>query len=131
MRCDRICGRGNGRRLPLSQHASGDDIEALIPFFEQQVLDHGLAELHFFVLGRRSTEVSEGSQIVARRGRHEVRRQLQLDEAIVGNVFIESVDDAIATAPGVQISSARRIFSVFPVTGHVEPVAAPSLAVVR
>ena len=66
---------------------------------------------------------SSGPQLVA--------GDLFLDEAVVGLVGVEGLDDVVAIAPGVGARLVGLEAVGLGVAGEVEPVAAPALAVVR
>ena len=71
---------------------------------------------------------------VVRRFSVEGRRSpasLLADELVVGLVVVERVDDVVAIPPGVGVSEVLVHAVGVGVAGHVEPVPAPALAVVR
>ena len=62
----------------------------------------------------------------------QVGGDLQLDEAVVGHVVVESGDDPVAVTVGVGVRlDAEGVRLVLGVAGDVEPVPAPALAVMR
>jgi len=56
--------------------------------------------------------------------------ELLFDEKVVGYVVVERFDDPIAITPGIRIRlPVATSVAIFGIARHVEPIAAPSLAV--
>ena len=64
-------------------------------------------------------------------GRELIARDLFLNELVVRFVFIEGADDVIAISPGIVAIAIVLKASGIGVANHIQPVPAPSLAVVR
>ena len=77
-------------------------------------------------------EVTGGNKIftaldVIGRGK-QVAGDLLGEEAVVGLVFVEGLDDIVAVAPGVRVKDVRFFAARFGVTRDIKPVASPALA---
>ena len=60
-----------------------------------------------------------------------VAGELFADEAGVGNVIVETVDDIVTVAPGMRAKFVVLVAVTFSEADHVQPVSSPALAVVR
>ena len=108
-------GAGDGE----AEEAAGDGVDAVVDGFGE-----GLGEF------ASEAEEPEGGEVAAVVVVGElVGGQLELDEAVVGHVFVEGADDPVAV--GVGIGEAFADVAGVGVAGYIEPVAAPALAVAR
>ena len=73
--------------------------------------------------------VSSGDQAFDRAGFDFIACQLHLDEVVIGAVTIKACDDPIAIAPGVVAVAVELEAAGVGVADQVQPVAAPTLAV--
>ena len=58
----------------------------------------------------------------------DVSRDLLLNEAVVGLVGIERIDDVVAVSPGFPRRDAAALAQTVGIAGQIEPVPAPALA---
>ena len=74
---------------------------------------------------------AQGGQVFRPMVRHQVGGQLQGDEAVIGLVPVQSVDDPVPVGVGVRIAAfaAEGVAAGVGVSGHVQPVPRPALAV--
>ena len=62
--------------------------------------------------------------------RQEIARKLFGQELVVGEILVEGIDDIVAIPPGVTHDGVGVVGGRFGVTHEIEPVSAPTLAVV-
>ena len=82
-------------------------------------------------LARTASAEAGGDQGVAIAGREVVAGELEHQEAIVGQIGVQGVDDPVAIAPGVGAFGVELEAVGVGVVSQVEPVLAPALAVMR
>ena len=123
-----IVTTGAGQRQP--QKGRTDRFDPLFPFLRDDLLDHQMIELQFLPIGRAESEKTERRIVLRLRIGEQVRRKLLPHEIVVGQVCIERPRDPIAIEPGLGDSLAPR-FRHVTVAGQVEPVPAPTLAILR
>jgi hypothetical protein len=119
-----------GHRQP--EQPARDRVDALVPVVGREAPDHVGRQPLILVVDGRGAEVPERPQVVAARVRHQIRRDLQLDEARVGHVGVDRLDDPVAVAPREGIRLVGRLGGrvVLAVAGDVHPVPPPALAIV-
>ena len=87
--------------------------------------------------GTQAEESGGRERLVANRRIHQIAGQLSLYELVVRQVVVEGANHPVAIGPGVRIRAiAARVriqaaVVVFAVARHVEPDAAPALAIMR
>jgi hypothetical protein len=122
-----IVAPGAGDRQ--AEDATGERVHAVLQFIG---LGLGLACGAFAELGSHAleSEAREPRRVIRDRPREEITRDLQPDEVVVGKVVVEGLHDPVAVAEGGGRRREERIALVVRIAGHIQPVAAPALAVV-
>ncbi len=122
-------GAGDGE----AEEATGDSVDALVAFVGAALDRLGLIpDPGGAAEEARALEVVGGGVRV-----HQVAGELHLDKLVVGKVVVDLFDDPVAVDPGAverHVATAAGIEAadvVVAVAGHVEPVAAPALAIGR
>src|SRR5437763_2091994 len=108
-------------------------VDALVPIIGGKCQQHIVRESRVLMRNRTEPEVSQGSPVAARNARHLIRRKLQFYKPVVGNILVHRLDHPIAITPGVRIIGIRWpvVLIVFGIPSYIEPIASPSLAIVR
>ena len=83
------------------------------------------------MINRCRTQISQRLKIVARRVGHQIGSQLQLNELIVRNIFIDSFNHPVTISPGERVGriGGFRCGIVFPVASDIQPVASPAFPI--
>jgi hypothetical protein len=107
-----------------AQEALADDAHLVVELVERGLLDVvGLGVPH------AQAPEARGHDGLAAGVRQLVARELLQHEAVVGHVLVEGVDDPVAVAPGAGLLLVALVAVGLAPAHHVQPVAAPALAV--
>ena len=137
-----VVGGGNGIELMIVAPGAGDR-EPKESFADdvELVVDH--VGLGFGGIGGAVENLSKPKEIGGQRrfengavfGETRVRKKIAgdvfADKGVVGKILIESADDVVAVLPGVELVVVVFVAIGFGEANEIEPVAAPSFAVVR
>jgi hypothetical protein len=118
-------GAGDGE----TEEGAANGIDVFFPFIGDGGLDDVGRELQFFEIGGAETEEAESGQISRGTAGEVIGSELAEDKLIVGQVVIEGLHHPVAVKIGVAGGVEPRGDLVH-VTGKIEPVARPALAVV-